>query len=62
MEPLDINTVQPSEEEVGKVIKFYNICRFLFTVIRKILLEFNFYFNELCNMFLSKVQQSYCYT
>ena len=41
MEPLDINTVQPSEEEVGKVIKFYNIFRFTFTVIWKILIEFN---------------------
>ena len=50
--------------------------RFSFTVIKKespsniflitseeaMLLEFSFYFSKICNMFLTKVQQSYCYT
>ena len=35
--------------------------RFSFSVMRKILLEFLFYFNKIRNMFLSKGQQSYCY-
>ena len=26
------------------------------------LLEFFFYFSKICNMFLTKVRQSYCYT
>ena len=51
-----LDTVQPSEKEVGKVIKSLN-SRFSFTVMKKKLLEPSFFISErqiVC--FLSKMQ------
>ena len=36
--------------------------KFSFTVMRKLLLEFSTFISGRCDMFLTKVQQSYCYT
>ena len=38
-----LDTVQPPEEEVGKMIKFLDTVGFIFTIMRKKLLEFSFF-------------------
>ena len=61
MQPSGINTVEPSEEKVRKVITFRKQV-FIYSNEEKIARIFLHYFKKIYDMLLRKVQQSYCYT